>query len=158
TDITSKHYQAVLMKEVEKQIVQKGLDGVFLDTVGNIDNEHADQPVVLEQQRIGMKNFLKSLKKKHASLSLIQNWGFGTLKYRTYPYVDGIMWENFNYSTVANDQWSKDRMTDLQKLNQSQDIKTLTISSVQGTKSETLAQKNGFLHMKSNIDLNYNKF
>ncbi len=146
------------MKEVEKQIVQKGLDGVFLDTVGNIDNEHADQPVVLEQQRIGMTNFLKSLKKKHASLSLIQNWGFGTLKYHTYPYVDGIMWENFNYSTVANDQWSKDRMTDLQKLNQSQDIKTLTISSVQGTKSETLAQKNGFLHMKSNIDLNYNKF
>ncbi len=49
-------------------------------------------------------------------------------------------------------------MTDLQKLSQSQDIKTLTISSVQGTKSETLAQKNGFLHMKSNIDLNYNKF
>lgn len=158
TDITSKHYQAVLMKEVEKQIVQKGLDGVFLDTVGNIDNEHADQPVVLEQQRVGMTNFLKSLKTKHASLSLIQNWGFGTLKYHTYPYVDGIMWENFNYSTVANDQWSKDRMTDLQKLNQSQDIKTLTISSVQGTKSETLAQKNGFLHMKSNIDLNYNKF
>ncbi|WP_018705582.1 putative glycoside hydrolase [Siminovitchia fordii] len=35
-DMTSFHYQEILMKEIEKQVVQKGLDGVFLDTVGNI--------------------------------------------------------------------------------------------------------------------------
>ncbi len=158
TDITSAHYQTVLMQEIEKQIVVKGLDGVFLDTVGNIDNEHSGQPQILEQQQVGMTKFLKSVKVKHPALSLIQNWGFGTLKYHTYPYVDGIMWENFNYSSVANDQWSKDRMADLQKLSQTQDIKTLTISSVQGAKSAAYAQKNGFLHLKSNVDLDYNKF
>ncbi len=157
-DINSKHYQAVLMQEVEKQVVNKGLDGVFLDTVGDIDNEHADQPKILEQQQVAMTNFLKSVKTKHADLSLIQNWGFGTLKYHTYPYIDGIMWESFNYSTVAKDQWSKDRMADLQELNEEEDIKTLTISSKQGAKSAKYAKKNGFIHLKSNKTLNYNKF
>ena len=37
-NLTSTHYQDILLAEIEKQIVQKGLDGVFLDTVGNINS------------------------------------------------------------------------------------------------------------------------
>ena len=38
TNMTSTHYQDILLAEIKKQIVQKGLDGVFLDTVGNINS------------------------------------------------------------------------------------------------------------------------
>lgn len=158
TDITSTHYQSVLLKEIEKQIVAKGLDGVFLDTVGNIDNEHSSQPNVLEEQRTGMAQFLQNVKASHPSLSLIQNWGFGTLTTHTYPYVDGIMWESFNYGVVANDQWSKNRISELKTLNDLYNIKTLTVSSAQGTQSATFSRSNGFIHFHSNSTLNYNIF
>jgi endo-alpha-1,4-polygalactosaminidase (GH114 family) len=37
-DMTSSHYQEIMMEEIQKQVVDKGLEGVFLDTVGNIDS------------------------------------------------------------------------------------------------------------------------
>ncbi|EPE63554.1 hypothetical protein L479_00053 [Exiguobacterium sp. S17] len=158
TDITSSHYQALLVAEVNKQIVDKGLDGVFLDTVGNIDNEHWQQPDVLAAQRLGMSQFMSTLKVMHPSLSLIQNWGFGTLKHQTYAYVDGIMWESFNYGVISKDQWSKDRIQELRTLGTAHDIKTLTVSSTQQSKSKAFAKENGFIHFHSNSTLDYNKF
>ncbi len=158
TDITSSHYQAILVAEVKKQIVDKGLDGVFLDTVGNIDNEHSEQPDVLAAQRDGMSQFMGTLNELYPSLSLIQNWGFGTLKSHTYRYVDGIMWESFNYNVVSNDQWSKNRIQELRTLDTTHNIKTLTVSSAQQAKSKAFAKENGFIHFHANSSLDYNNF
>lgn len=157
-DITSSHYRKLLVAEVEKQIVAKGLDGAFLDTVGNIDNEHSGQPKILQEQRNGMSQFMKTIRAKHPSLSLIQNWGFATLQTYTYPYVDGVMWESFNFNVVANDQWSKDRIRELRELDAKYGIKALTVSSTQRPKSASFAEKNGFIHFHSNATLDYNKF
>lgn len=145
TDITSDHYQQVLLAEIEKQVADKGLDGVFLDTVGNIDNEHCGSDV-LDDQRAGMAVFLQEIRRQYPSLSLIQNWGFGTLSTTTYPYVDGIMWENYNYSSVAKDQWSLDRMQDLKQLRQETGLEILTVSFSQKSKSQRLAESHGFIH------------
>lgn len=158
TDITSSHYQAILVAEVKKQIVDKGLDGVFLDTVGNIDNEHSEQPDVLAAQRDGMSQFMGTLNELYPSLSLIQNWGFGTLKSHTYRYVDGIMWESFNYNVVSKDQWSKNRIQELRTLDTTHNIKTLTVSSAQQAKSKAFAKENGFIHFHANSSLDYNNF
>ncbi|WP_404284451.1 endo alpha-1,4 polygalactosaminidase [Exiguobacterium aurantiacum] len=158
TDITSSHYQAILVAEVKKQIVDKGLDGVFLDTVGNIDNEHSEQPDVLAAQRDGMSQFMGTLNELYPSLSLIQNWGFGTLKSHTYRYVDGVMWESFNYNVVSKDQWSKNRIQELRTLDTTHNIKTLTVSSAQQAKSKAFAKENGFIHFHANSSLDYNNF
>lgn len=158
TDITSSHYQAILVAEVKKQIVDKGLDGVFLDTVGNIDNEHSEQPDVLAAQRDGMSQFMGTLNELYPSLSLIQNWGFGTLKSHTYRYVDGIMWESFNYNVVSKDQWSKNRIQELRTLDTTHNIKTLTVSSAQQAKNKAFAKENGFIHFHANSSLDYNNF
>ncbi|MYL37440.1 endo alpha-1,4 polygalactosaminidase [Halobacillus litoralis] len=145
TDITSDHYQQVLLAEIEKQITAKGLDGVFLDTVGNIDNEHCGSDV-LDDQRAGMAVFLQEIRRQHPSLSLIQNWGFGTLSTTTYPYVDGIMWENFNYSTVSTNQWSQNRIEDLQQLQTETGLEVLTVSFTEKTKSTNYAASKNFKH------------
>ncbi|TCI21699.1 endo alpha-1,4 polygalactosaminidase [Exiguobacterium sp. SL-9] len=157
-DMTSTHYRSLLRREVNKQIVAKGLDGAFLDTVGNIDNEHSAHPATLKAQRNGMRTFMKSIKAHHPSLSLIQNWGFATLQTHTSPYVDGIMWEGFNYRVVSKDQWSKDRMKELRKLDKTFGIKTLTVSSTQRSTSASYAKKNGFIHFHTNPTSNYNQF
>lgn len=157
-DMTSTHYRELLTREVEKQIVAKGLDGAFLDTVGNIDNEHSEQPTILKAQRDGMSQFMGTLNELYPSLSLIQNWGFGTLKSHTYRYVDGIMWESFNYNVVSKDQWSKNRIQELRTLDTTHNIKTLTVSSAQQAKSKAFAKENGFIHFHANSSLDYNNF
>ncbi|WP_162144555.1 endo alpha-1,4 polygalactosaminidase [Ectobacillus panaciterrae] len=147
-DIASPHYQQILMSEIEKNIAAKGFDGIFLDTVGDIDNEHSG--TVLQTQREGMKMFLKGIKETYPGMALIQNWGFETLKTTTAPYVNAIMWEDFNYSTVAKDQWSLDRIQDLQTLHSQYNIEVLTVSCAEKTKSTQLAQKYGFIHYHTN--------
>ena len=49
--------QEVLLIEIEKQVVQKGLDGVFLDTVGNIDSYL--QPHEQQMQNKAIRKFMK---------------------------------------------------------------------------------------------------
>ncbi|UOY92221.1 endo alpha-1,4 polygalactosaminidase [Ectobacillus sp. JY-23] len=147
-DITSVHYRGILMEEIKKHIVEKGFDGIFLDTVGDIDNEHTGS--VLLQQRQGMKTFLQGIQKKYPNLSLIQNWGFATLKSTTAPYVDAIMWEGFHYKSVARDEWSLNRIRDLHALRKQYEIEVLTVSSAEKEKSTLLAKQNGFIHFHTN--------
>jgi len=145
-DITSIHYQEILLNEVTTQISAKGLDGIFLDTVGNIDNEHSSSQDILEEQRNGLVSLLERIQEKHPNLSMIQNWGFDTLKTATSPYVDGIMWENFNYSTVSNDQWSQNRIKDLKTLRKQSGIQILTVSFSEKANSTNYAESHGFIH------------
>ncbi|WP_231572141.1 putative glycoside hydrolase [Pontibacillus halophilus] len=154
TDIASTHYQEVLLEEVNEQIVSKGIDGAFLDTVGNIDNEHGQQVELLEQQREGLRLFLQQIKEQHPTLSLIQNWGFQTLKTTTYPYVDGIMWENFHYASVSNDEWSQERIKDLTALQDKQDITVLTVSMEEEHESRSYANSLGFTHFHTSEGYN----
>ena len=126
-DITSNHYQELLIKEVQQEIAGKGFDGIFLDTVGNIDDQHTNYPSDLKEQREGLVQFLDKLKVKFGSLSLVQNWGFATLKTSTIDYMDGIMWESFEETKIKRDQWSQDRIKELQSLS-SKGLSVLTVS------------------------------
>jgi hypothetical protein len=147
-DITSVHYRGVLMEEIQNHIAQKGFDGIFLDTVGDIDNEHKGD-VLLEQQQ-GLKTFLQDIQAKYPHLSMIQNWGFGTLKTTTAPYVDAIMWEDFHYKKVSRDGWSLDRIRDLQLLRKQYGLEVLTVSFTEKGKSALFAKQNGFIHFHTN--------
>lgn len=142
-DITSSHYQNLLLKEVELEIAGKGFDGIFLDTVGNIDDQHSKYPADLRSQRQGLVTFLNLLDDKFGKLSLIQNWGFDTLKTTTHSYVDGIMWESFEAKKIKNDQWSQNRIQDLQALAAS-GLTVLTVSFTEP--SYDYAWSKNFIH------------
>lgn len=149
TDITSTHYQNILSNEVQKQIVEKGLDGAFLDTVGNIDNEHNHDPQLAQDQREGMASWMSSVKDEHPELSLMQNWGFDTLTTATSPYVDGIMWESFHFSDIVADEWAQDQIYKLRKTREQQGIEVFTVSQLEGSKSTSFARANRFKHYHS---------
>lgn len=143
------HYRQVLLNEVTKQVHAKGCDGVFLDTVGNIDYEHESDPEILRTQRAAMAAFMQSIKDKHPKLAIIQNWGFDTLSAVTYPFVNGIMWEGFEYSAIAGDEWAQQKIAKLKKLRKKHKIQVLTVSGREEEKSRQYAEALGFCHFHS---------
>ncbi|UTT43363.1 endo alpha-1,4 polygalactosaminidase [Exiguobacterium aurantiacum] len=146
TNIASPHFQGLLLTEIQNQVVAKGIDGVFMDTVGDIDNEHLNNPTVLKQQRDGLVNFLKQARARYGDIAMVQNWGFDTLETSTAPYIDGIMWESFNADTIKSDAWSQNMIKKLQAVDAKYSVKTLTISTRQNAESHKLAKDSGFIH------------
>jgi polysaccharide biosynthesis protein PelA len=114
-DISSAHYRSLLVRDLEAQIVAKGLNGVFLDTVGNVD-DGIWSDAISNRQRDGVVSFVSALRAAYPTLSLIQNWGLTLLKDRTAPYIDGLLWEDFDPREVSGDAWSKNRMRELDAL------------------------------------------
>ncbi|WP_179124006.1 endo alpha-1,4 polygalactosaminidase [Marinococcus halophilus] len=148
-DMNASHYREVLLNEVTKQIHAKGCDGVFLDTVGNIDDEHENHPKTLREQRVAIAAFMRGIKEKHSQLAVIQNWGFDTLSTTTYPFVAGIMWEGFDYSAVAGDEWAQQKIAKLKKLRKKYKIEVLTVSGREEKESRKYAESHGFCHFHS---------
>lgn len=146
TNIASPHFQGLLLTEIQNQVIAKGIDGVFMDTVGDIDNEHLNNPTVLKQQRDGLVNFLKQARARYGDIAMVQNWGFDTLETSTAPYVDGIMWESFNADTIKSDAWSQNMIKKLQAVDAKHSVKTLTISTRLSADSHKLAKDSGFIH------------
>lgn len=153
-DMTSKHYQELLLGEIQKQIVQKGLDGVFLDTVGNIESYLPEK----EQgaQNDAMLAFIKKIKQQYNDLSVAQNWGFQTLADFTAPYIDFVMWENFSYDVVGEDEWSLKMMQQLVQIREKFDTQVMTIGFNDEKKSHTLAEKYHFKFFYSPAGSYYN--
>ncbi|WP_176967765.1 putative glycoside hydrolase [Marinococcus luteus] len=143
------HYRQVLLNEVTKQVYSKGCDGVFLDTVGNIDDEHENDPEIISTQRAAVASFMQSIKDKHPQLAIIQNWGFDTLSAVTYPFVNGIMWEGFEYSSIAGDEWAQQKIAKLKKLRKKHKIQVLTVSGREEKESRQYAELHGFCHFHS---------
>ncbi|MGB5824636.1 MAG: endo alpha-1,4 polygalactosaminidase, partial [Proteocatella sp.] len=73
-DIRSDNYKNVLLSSIEKNIIQKGFDGVFFDTLEDI--EHLIDKPFREDLYAGYIEFFKLLKTKYPKLSIIQNRAF----------------------------------------------------------------------------------
>ncbi len=155
-DMSSPHYQQVLVEEIEKQVVFNGLDGVFLDTVGNIDAylPKAEQ----EKQNIAMEQFMKEVKSQFKGLSIAQNWGFNTLTHFTAPYIDFVMWEDFSYDVVGEDQWALDKMEELKKLRSEFGIQVMTVGFTDDHRSKQLAHENKFKYVFNEAGSYYNEW
>ncbi|MBS2970039.1 endo alpha-1,4 polygalactosaminidase [Metabacillus sp. KIGAM252] len=153
-NMSSPHFRQLLLSEIEAQVYSKNMDGVFFDTVGNIDDYFSGNPDELAKQRAGLEELLKSVKNTYPSLGIIQNWGMETLKTTSAKYVDAIMWENFNHNVVSKDAWSKNQMSDLKAIQKETGLKVLTVSFEQHSKSEWYSLQQGFLHYKATKDFN----
>jgi len=155
-DLTSTHYQDILLAEIEQQIVQKGLDGVFLDTVGNINSYLPEDEQ--KWQNEAMLSFIQQIKKRHPNISVAQNWGFQTLADYTAPYVDFIMWEDFSYPVVGKDEWSLDMMQQLVHIRNKFGTQVMTIGFEEEAKSRALAEKHHFKFFYSPAGSYYNSW
>ncbi|MGG3450504.1 endo alpha-1,4 polygalactosaminidase [Domibacillus aminovorans] len=154
-DMTSPYYQEVMLEEIQKQVVSKGLDGVFLDTVGNIESilPASEQT----EQNEALVEFIKKIKQQY-DVSVAQNWGFYTLMNYTAPYVDFIMWEDFSYRVVGEDEWSLKMMEELQKVRKEHGTQVMAVGFTDQEKSRELAGKNGFKFVFNPAGSYYNEW
>ncbi|WP_301108112.1 endo alpha-1,4 polygalactosaminidase [Sporosarcina sp.] len=155
-DMTSAHYQELLLKEVDKRIVQRKLDGVFFDTVGNIDSYIAESDK--NAQREALVQVMLKIKQQYKDLSIAQNWGFDTLVDYTAPYVDFIMWEDFSYDHVGHEDWSQEKMKELKKVRDEFGTQIMVVAFSENGKSKSLAKKHNFKYMYNPDGSYYNKW
>ncbi len=125
-NLADSHYRSIIINKVKQQIIEKGIDGVFLDTAGDIDDYFYDQAAVQEKFRLAYVNLLKEIKSVDSNLLLVQNWGFETIKSATLNFIHGVLWEDFNKRVITEDQWSQNWMRYFKQ--QSNKIVTFTVT------------------------------
>ncbi|MGZ4031972.1 MAG: endo alpha-1,4 polygalactosaminidase [Tumebacillaceae bacterium] len=147
-NINSGHYRDLLFADTQKEIVNKGLDGVFLDTMGDAD-DGIWSTSISDSQRDGSVKFVADLRSKYPNMAIMQNWGLQQLKDRTAPYIDGILWEDFTPKTVVKNAWSKTRMQELDKLHVTGGLSVFTshvgLSGAKKTEFDQLNAQHGYV-------------
>jgi polysaccharide biosynthesis protein PelA len=146
-DISQPHFRQILLEEIQEEIIAKGFDGIFLDTVGDIDDYFLKKPKELKKLRTGYINLLKEIKKQNKDIVLIQNWGFDTYKNASKPFIDGILWENFSKSGNQYDKWSQNWIKYFNEEKRKSQLAIFTVSPDDPSKS--YSEKIGFVPYKN---------
>ncbi|EXX84798.1 hypothetical protein BG53_01830 [Paenibacillus darwinianus] len=142
-DLSSEHYVSLLLEEICQQIVEKGLDGIFLDTVGDLE-EHVREPDRQAAMMHGYLTLLRRIKERHPQLGIIQNRGF-TAAAEGYPWLDGLLWEDWDGNWRGND-WMIANVRKVRRL-QRQGLRIFTLSAGADDIHQREANKLGFLHL-----------
>ncbi|OLN23561.1 hypothetical protein BTO30_03815 [Domibacillus antri] len=141
-DLREPNYRDALLWKVEKYVTQRGLDGVFFDTVDDLDYYFRDEPAVEQAMRNGYAALLDELKKRHPDLIVIQNRGFETYETLSRSYVDGVLWEGFDAQDIKESEWAQKWLKYFKKEQRLGRVRVLTV--VTDEKSRQLSEKNKF--------------
>ncbi|MET3576616.1 endo alpha-1,4 polygalactosaminidase [Bhargavaea ullalensis] len=125
-DIREAHYRDVVMGKVRKQVAGKGMDGVFFDTAGNIDDYFMKKKALQSELREGYMELLRQVGGEFPDLYIMQNWGFGTVKAGSLEYIDGVMWEDFGKWDIMCDEWSREWIAYFRSKQDRLDLLTVT--------------------------------
>lgn len=156
-DISKSNFQDSLIYEIEQRIINKGMDGVFLDTLDWLDYYKEDK-IVYEKLLDGYIDFLKKLKNKYPDLIIIQNRGFYCYERASYKFIDGILWENFSSPYVIENSEKIDILKRFTKLARRKNTRVFSISFDNGNESEELAKNLGWIHLQSQMENRYSSW
>ncbi|WP_336787915.1 endo alpha-1,4 polygalactosaminidase [Paenibacillus sp. MMO-177] len=151
-DLRSPGYRSLLLQEIGAMAETLPLDGIFLDTVGDIE-EYVPLSKREEMGRAYM-TLLSVAAGRYPHLKWIQNRGFDQLK-RCASVLDGLLWEGWR-GDEADTEWTKARLQLVEQLRKD----GLTILSVSADSSEIhrkTAEKLGFIHWTSPESGGYNQ-
>ncbi|HEU4962866.1 MAG TPA: hypothetical protein VFV52_03265, partial [Bacilli bacterium] len=143
-DIRHQGYQELLFQEIRTQIVARGMDGVFLDTVADIDEVVAD-PLSREEMRLAYTTFLKKVRGEFPFLLLIQNRAFETLDHSA-PHLDGVLWEDWRGDLLA-DPWVQVQLGRLRAHKKPAGLRVFAVSAGLEPIHRETAQAQGFVHL-----------
>ncbi|NPV52536.1 MAG: hypothetical protein HPY71_03320 [Firmicutes bacterium] len=153
-DPRSEHWTRVVIEMAERCVMAKGCDGVFLDTIGDVEDPLL--PRSLAAQLVPAAALLtKKIRERFPHALLIQNSGIDTLYRFTTPYLDGILWENFPLKWPT-DYWSLNKLNEFEKISSKTGLRVLLLAKVREPiphdiswevlkELQTLALKRGFL-------------
>ncbi|SHK84755.1 endo alpha-1,4 polygalactosaminidase [Alicyclobacillus tolerans] len=123
-DLASPHWQTLLHRHIGQLLVHAHYDGVFLDTIGNV--EWPELPDKTNQLNAAMQ-IVASLRKWFPQHGILQNNGLETLVNHTAPFLDAIIWENVPLGDSASAAWIEIVNQRLRNLQQKYAVRTLLL-------------------------------
>ncbi|KEO81458.1 endo alpha-1,4 polygalactosaminidase [Tumebacillus flagellatus] len=142
-DIRDVGYQGILLQEVLEEILVRGMDGVFLDTVGDLE-EYVEEEAEREEMFRAYRDFLQRLHTLAPGVRLLQNRGFDTL-----PSVKnalfGVLWEDWR-GELCEHEWvqTRVRMVD--------GVRVFTVTASGDPVHEETSRGLGFTHLTRETD------
>lgn len=101
-DMQSPTWRGHLLRHVGTLITREGYDGIFMDTIGDVEMPNLPNPM---QQVEGAHMLVQQIRKWFPDIILIQNNGLEVLCNYTAPYLDAIAWENPPINVPQSKQW-----------------------------------------------------
>lgn len=143
-DLRQAHYRELLHKEIDEQIVGKQMDGLFLDTVGDIDEYIPPDEKLRRSMKKAYRSLLRRTLSHYPSLSIIQNRGFDALPF-SHVYLDGLLWEDWHGDLLGN-EWRQKTLLHAVKY-QKKRLRIFTVSSSNDPIHKREAHQLGFVHL-----------
>jgi hypothetical protein len=101
--LQSEKWIQYLLEEVHHRLIVLEADGLFLDTIGDIDGLPAELRVI---QLLAISHFLFAIKLLYPKYLILQNNGLVEVCQQTAPYIDGICWENPPITIPDSQEWT----------------------------------------------------
>lgn len=137
-DIRSQNWQNILISRAEYLIDRLGYDGLFLDTIGNVEDPRLPDKLS-HSLMLAATNFVRRLRDMFPRALFIQNNGFEQLFTLTSPYVDGFCWENPPFADPSGQGWIERIKHNLQKVNRYYGLRTFLLLEEPSTNSVDFA-------------------
>jgi hypothetical protein len=104
-DLRSVKWLGLLHHRIGSKLLRNGYDGVFLDTIGNVEMEYPRIPQRHEQIAAAAQ-FVRRLRELFPEHIIIQNNGLNELCMQTAPWIDGLCWENPDFVNPRSVAWA----------------------------------------------------
>lgn len=140
-DLRSPRYRSLLLEELGQLQAAYPLDGMFLDTVGDIE-EFVPEPL-REEMSLSYRKFLAVAKGRFPQLRWIQNRGFRQLA-ACAPWLDGMLWEGWDGNAIST-PWTEERLTELEGYRKS-GLTLLAVSADPAPIHKKTAAARSFIH------------
>lgn len=92
-DLRSERWQELLLNHIDELICQRGYEGLFLDTIGNLERADILEHFGYELHEAYVR-LLIEVRKRYPEILMIQNNGLNTVLTYSEGYIDGLCWEN----------------------------------------------------------------
>lgn len=156
-DLRSRRWLGLLFHRVGKLIIQSGYDGLFLDTIGDVESAELDSGA-RDLQLMAAVDFIRRIRSMYPSLIMVQNCGLERLCFFSAEYVNGICWENPPLDKNACRPWVETIINQLKQFKKKYGTQVLLLLEGKGGLAEydlpdgmnyrmarRIAEKNDFL-------------
>jgi len=92
-DLRSKRWMGLLFQKAGRLVTQGGYDGLFLDTIGNVEDKGIPGNL-RDLQLMAAVDIVREMRKRFPLHIIVQNSGLEKLCMFTSAYINGICWEN----------------------------------------------------------------
>ncbi len=153
-DLRTEKWHRYLMDLIIRLCANEKYDGVFLDTIGNLESEQVLLAYHYELHK-AYRLLLKEIRANFPDIIIIQNNGLDTVFHHARDLINGICWENPPIGAVQSILWVKmitRRLIQQIKSNPEFLVMLLEDQNRYPLRTKKYAQKNNWLYYRANHD------